>query len=38
MAKDKADYCATDDTLNITYRGSNKETRKKRFRELSDLT
>lgn len=38
MAKDKADYCATDDTLNITYRGSNNETWKERFRELSDMT
>ena len=37
MAKDKFDYCAMDDTLNILCRGSNKENRNERFRELSDL-
>ena len=37
MAKDKFDYCAMDDTLNILCRGSNKENRKERFKELSDL-
>ena len=37
MAKDKFDYCAMDDTLNILFRGSNKENRKERFKELSDL-
>jgi transposase len=37
MAKDKFDYCAMDDTLNILCRGSNKENKNERFRELSDL-
>jgi transposase len=37
MAKDKFDYCAMDDTLNILCRGSNKENSNERFRELSDL-
>ena len=37
MAKDKFDYCAMDDALNILCRGSNKENRKERFKELSDL-
>ena len=37
MAKDKFDYCAMDDTLNILCRGSNKENRNERFKELSDL-
>ena len=37
MAKDKFDYCAMDDTLNILCRGSNRENRNERFRELSDL-
>ncbi len=37
MAKDKFDYCAMDDTLNILCRGSNQENRNERFRELSDL-
>ena len=37
MAKDKFDYCALDDTLNILYRGSDKENKNDRFRELSDL-
>ena len=37
MAKDKFDYCAMDDTLNILCRGSNRENSNERFRELSDL-
>ena len=37
MAKDKFDYCALDDTLNILCRGSDKENKNDRFRELSDL-
>ena len=37
MARDKFDYCAMDDTLNILCRGSNKENKNERFRELSDL-
>jgi transposase len=37
MAKDKFDYCAMDDSLNILCRGSNKENRNERFHELSDL-
>ena len=37
MAKDKLDYCAMDDALNILCRGSNKENSNERFRELSDL-
>ena len=37
MAKDKFDYCAMDDALNILCRGSNKENKNDRFRELSDL-
>ena len=37
MAKDKFDYCAMDDSLNILCRGSNQENRNERFRELSDL-
>ena len=37
MAKDKFDYCALDDTLNILCRGSDKENTNERFRELSDL-
>ena len=37
MAKDKFDYCAMDDALNILCRGSNKENKNERFRELSDL-
>ena len=37
MAKDKFDYCAMDDTLNILCRGSNKENKNERFRELLDL-
>ncbi len=37
MAKDKFDYCAMDDSLNILCRGGNKENRNKRFKELSDL-
>jgi transposase len=37
MAKDKFDYCAMDDTLNILCRGSNKENKNERFKELSDL-
>ena len=37
MAKDKFDYCAMNDTLNILCRGSNKENKNERFRELSDL-
>jgi transposase len=37
MAKDKFDYCAMDDSLNILCRGSNRENRNERFKELSDL-
>ena len=37
MAKDKFDFCAMDDTLNILCRGSNKENSNERFKELSDL-
>ena len=37
MAKDKFDYCAMDDALNILCRGSNRENSTERFRELSDL-
>jgi transposase len=37
MAKDKFDYCAIDDTLNLLCRGSNKKNTNERFRELSDL-
>ena len=37
MAKDKFDYCAMDDALNILCRGSNRENSNERFRELSDL-
>ena len=37
MAKDKFDYCAMDDSLNILCRGSNQENRNERFKELSDL-
>ena len=37
MDKEKFDYSAMDDTLNILCRGSNRENRKERFRELSDL-
>ncbi len=37
MAKDKFDYCAMDDALNILCRGSNKENKNERFKELSDL-
>ena len=37
MAKDKFDYCAMDDSLNILCRGSNRENRNERFNELSDL-
>ena len=29
MAKDKFDYCATDDSLNILCRGSNRELKMK---------
>jgi transposase len=37
MAKDKFDYCAMDDALNILCRGSNRENSSERFRELSDV-
>ncbi len=37
MAKDRFDYCAMDDSLDILCRGSNRENRKERFNELSDL-
>ncbi|EQD66536.1 hypothetical protein B1A_08100, partial [mine drainage metagenome] len=37
MAKDKFDYCAMDDSLNILCRGSNMENRNERFNELLDL-
>ena len=37
ITKDKFDYCAMDDTLNILCSGSNKENKNERFRELSDL-
>ena len=37
MAKDRFDYCAMDDSLNILCRGSNRENRNERFSELSDL-
>ena len=37
MAKDKFDYCAMDDSLNVICRGSNRENRNERFHELSDL-
>ena len=37
MAKDKFDYCAMDDALNILCRGSNRENSNERFMELSDL-
>ncbi len=36
MTKDKFDYCAMDDTLNILCRGSNKKNSNERFKELSD--
>ena len=35
MAKDKFDYCAMDDTLNILCRGSNRENKNEIFKELS---
>jgi hypothetical protein len=37
MARDRFDYCAMDDSLNILCRGSNRENRNERFSELSDL-
>ena len=37
MAKDKFDYCAMDDALNILCRGSNKENKNEILKELSDL-
>ena len=37
MAKDKFDYCAMDDSLNILCRGSNKENSNGRFHDLSEL-
>ena len=37
MAKDKFDYCAMDDALNILCRGSNRENKNEIFKELSDL-
>lgn len=37
MAKDKIDYCATEDALNILCMGSNRESKNERIKELSDL-
>ena len=38
MAKDQFDYCAISYDINILCRGSNKENKKERFKELSYLT
>ena len=35
MVKDKFDYCAMDDALNILCRGNNRENSNERFKELS---
>jgi hypothetical protein len=37
MAKDKFDYYAIDDAFDVLCRGSNKENKNERFKELSDL-
>ena len=38
IAKDKFDYSAMDDALNILCSGSNKDNRNERFKELSACT
>ena len=37
MAKDKFDYCAMDDALNILCRGSNKENKNERVQGLTHV-
>ena len=37
MAKDKLNYCAISDDLNILFTGIDKENKNERFKELSDL-